>query len=42
MLIEEGGADISLLEDIQTRSGAHLTPYSMGRVAPLRVKVAGM
>jgi hypothetical protein len=32
--MEEGGGDISLLEDIQTRSGAQPSPYSVGSVVP--------
>jgi len=40
--MEEGGADISLLENIQTRSGARPTPSSMGSGDPSRVKVAGI
>jgi len=38
---EGGGADISLLKEIQTRSGAKSAPYSVGRGAPLWVKAAG-
>ena len=34
-------ADITLLEDIETRYGAESAPYSVGSGAPLQVKAAG-
>jgi len=39
--IEEGGADITLLEDIQMRSKSQVALYSVGSGASWRLKAAG-
>jgi len=39
--VEEGGADITLLEDIQMRSKSQDALYSVGSGAPWQLKAAG-